>query len=268
MNLSDEASDIELLNSIGLKINEAKIILALCQIGPATARRIAQTAGLPREIVYQLMPNLKEKSLVEELIGSPKRFKAPSLKQVYAALLQQKKEENRELCKRIREASLKTRTKNLTENFAQEETSLVHAGSLEQSTISHQYKKAQKSVDLTFPAAKFLQWSQYYAEWGLKEITKRNVQMQILLEQKILKHIANGIDVFSLFKPYLKNVEFRYVDKPILPELMIFDKKRVFLAVKEEANINKMCWLFTSNPAIAELANTYFEVMWQNAAKM
>ncbi|MCW4007878.1 MAG: hypothetical protein NWF09_04205 [Candidatus Bathyarchaeota archaeon] len=263
MNLANTSDDIELLNSLGLTINEAKIIIALCQLRTATAKKIAQVSGVAREVVYQAMPKLQEKAIVEELITSPKKFKAPTIKEVYAILLQHKKEENRELCKRIRETLHKHQKESFNGKENQEEISLIHTGRNEQCRISQEYKKVQKSVDLTFSAGKFLQWSQHYAEWSLKEAVKRNVKMRILIEQKLLKQTAISPEIFSPFQPYLKNVEFKYTEDLNLAELMIFDKNKIYLSIKKEKDINKMCWLCTKNPAMVELANRYFEVMWQ-----
>ncbi|MGB9841568.1 MAG: hypothetical protein ACPLKZ_02460 [Candidatus Bathyarchaeales archaeon] len=229
------------------------------------SKKIAQVSGVAREVVYQAMPKLQEKAIVEELITSPKKFKAPTIKEVYAILLQHKKEENRELCKRIRETLHKHQKESFNEKENQEEISLIHTGRNEQCRISQEYEKVQKSVDLTFPAGKFLQWSQHYAEWSLKEAEKRNVKMRILIEQKLLKQTAISPEIFSPFQPYLKNVEFKYTEDLNLAELMIFDKNKIYISIKKEKDINKMCWLCTKNPAMVELANRYFEVMWQNA---
>ncbi|MEM2108288.1 MAG: helix-turn-helix domain-containing protein [Candidatus Bathyarchaeia archaeon] len=265
MNLTDASADIELLNNLGLTANEAKVVLVLSQLGTATARSIAQASGISREIIYQVMPKLQEKAIVEEIIAAPKKFKAPPIKEIYAILLRRKKEENRELCKKIRQARRKHQNKGLNENDDQEEIRLIHAGEKDQLRISGEYEKVQKTVDLTFPTGKFLQWSQYYAELCLREIEKRNVKIRILTEKKLLRYLETNPEIFSIFMRYLKNLEFKFIEDQILAELMIFDKKKVFLSIKKEKNINKMCWLCTSNTVIVELANKYFETMWQNA---
>lgn len=265
MNLKDAPADIELLNSLGLTTNEAKVILALCKLRTATAKSIAQASGVAREVIYQVMPKLQEKAIVEEIIAAPKKFKAPPIKDVYTILLQRKNEENRELSKRIREANNKHQNKGLNETEGQEEISLVHSGEKDQLRISREYENVQKTVDLTFPTGKFLQWSQYYAELCLKEVEKRNVKIRILTEQKLFRYLATNPEIFSPFTQHPKNLEFKCTEAPILVELMIFDKKKVFLSIKKEKNINKMRWLCTSNTAIAELANNYFATMWRNA---
>lgn len=46
---------------------------------------------------------------------------------------------------------------------------------------------------------------------------------------------------------------------------MIFDRQTIFISIKNVKNINRMCWLFTNNQVIKELATNYFDAIWQNA---
>ena len=62
-------------------------------------------------------------------------------------------------------------------------------------------------------------------------------------------------------------INFKYTQNPISVELMIFDKKTLFISTKEESNLNKMRWLCTNNPFIVEMANSYFENLWSTATK-
>jgi hypothetical protein len=47
--------------------------------------------------------------------------------------------------------------------------------------------------------------------------------------------------------------------------MMIFDRKTLFVSTVKEKNINKMIWLRTNNPLILEMANGYYEAMWEKA---
>jgi len=120
---------------------------------------------------------------------------------------------------------------------------------------------------LTCPFGKFLQWSQHYAEWSINEAQKRNVEMRIITEQQLLKMLATS-EIFSpSLTAKLGYINFKYTQNPISVELMIFDKKTLFISTKEESNLNKMRWLCTNNPFIVEMANSYFENLWSTATK-
>jgi sugar-specific transcriptional regulator TrmB len=265
MKLTKIPEDVEILNNLGLSLNGARVFLALSQLGTSKVKTISKFSGVAREVVYQIMPRLLKKGLVEELITAPKKFKAIPMKEAYAILLQRKEEENRELCARAREALQKHLTKTAF-NKENSQTIQICTVKAPDFRICHEYQNVQKSVDLTFPAEKFLQWSQHYAEWGIKEVMKRNVKIQIITETQLLKKLATQPKVFfPSLSSKLGYVNFKYVQNPPSVELMIFDKKTLFISTKKESNINKMHWLRSNNPFIVEMANSYFETIWKKA---
>jgi sugar-specific transcriptional regulator TrmB len=67
---------VELLVRLGLTFTEAKIFLARYIIGTASARTVAETAGVAREVVYQILPTLQEKGLIEIVLTTPQTYKA------------------------------------------------------------------------------------------------------------------------------------------------------------------------------------------------
>ncbi|MEM2099710.1 MAG: helix-turn-helix domain-containing protein [Candidatus Bathyarchaeia archaeon] len=198
------SEEIELLKSLGLTSSEAKIIVTLWRLGVASANQIAQVSGVAREAIYQIMPKLQEKSLIEEVITIPKKFKALPIHEVYAILLHRKYKENQELCKKVSNLIRKRRKGDSLAYNGYHEIVLVPTGGNEHFRITQQYEKVQKSVDLTFTAGKFIQWSQYYAEWSLKEIAKRNVKMQIVTEPIVMEHKEINSEIFGTFRLFQK----------------------------------------------------------------
>lgn len=97
MSSTKAAEDVEILNSLGLGLSEAKVFSALSKLGASTAGTISKTSGVAREFVYRIMPNLMKKGLVEKIITSPEKFKAVPMKNAYTILLRRKEEENRKL---------------------------------------------------------------------------------------------------------------------------------------------------------------------------
>ncbi len=87
------AKELELLFDLGLTTGEAKAYLALIKYGPATAEKVAQTTKIARERVYVLMPLLRKKGLVGEIIASPKLFEAVPMDVGLKILLNNEKEE-------------------------------------------------------------------------------------------------------------------------------------------------------------------------------
>jgi sugar-specific transcriptional regulator TrmB len=258
--------DVEILNSLGLSINGARVLLALSQLGASTARTISKSSGVAREVVYQIMPRLMKKGLVEEIITAPKKFKAIPLKEAYAILLRRKEEENRKLAAKAIEALKRHQNKTDLKVEEDQQIILFPSSGGQHFRINQEFERVKESIDLTFLSGKFLQWSQHYAEWGITQAKKKNVKIRIITEQQLLKILVSHPEIFSpSFISDLEYLNLKYVKNPLSVELMIFDKKTLFISITKEININKMCWLRTNNPFIAEIANSYFERLWSTA---
>lgn len=260
--------DIEILTSLGLSTTEAKVYFILSKMGESTVGSISKESGVARELAYRLLPKLRKRGLVEEIIANPKKFKAISLKEAYMILLRRKEEENKRLYskamshleKHANEAPLKATTDPRMILIPSREAPDVRIGT--------EYQSVQKSVDLTFPVGKFIQWSKYYAQNSLKEIIQRNVKMRIVTQRQVFELMKTYPKLFTpTFKAKLKHLNFRCSQEPFLVEMMIFDKKTLFVSTKKETNINKMIWLRTNNPLILEMARGYFEAMWEKAGQ-
>ncbi len=89
--------EFDVLIRLGLTLNEVRVLIALYASESLTAKAIAKSSGVAREIVYQIVPKLQKKGLVDELITNPKTFKALPLENTIDLLLQQRKNEDNEL---------------------------------------------------------------------------------------------------------------------------------------------------------------------------
>lgn len=263
---TENAEDVEILTGLGLNNAEAKVFFALHELGLATAGTISKESGVAREFVYRILPRLARKGLIEVTITVPKRFNAIPVEQAYTMLLRRKEEENRKLWSKAMKAMEKHKNKKRSKAAVDFQTSLVPSHEAPDARIGQEYEKVQESIDLTFPLGKFIQWSQHYAKDSMKEVIKRNVKMRIITQEHLLEILKAYPKLFTRnFKSQLEHIEFKYVKKPFSVEMMIFDKKTLFLSTTEESDINKMIWLRTNNPLILEMANDYFEGIWEKA---
>lgn len=74
---SQHTNFVPLLQSLGLSHSEAKVYLAAIRLGPASAIQLARHSGLTRQMIYTLLPQLIEKSLIKEItFGSRRLFQA------------------------------------------------------------------------------------------------------------------------------------------------------------------------------------------------
>ena len=218
---------------------------------------------MAREFVYQIMPQLLKKGLIEVIVEVPKKFKAIPMEEAYKFLFHCKKEESKKLYLKAMKALKNRRKTPKTHEHSRFHTSLVPTRHPPDVRIGEEYAKAQKSVDLIFPIGKFLQWSQYYAKTCLREVAKKKLKMRIITQQKLQKLLTTYPEIYTQsLKSKLKLVSFKYVAKPFSVEMQKFDNQVLFVSTSKNSNINKMIWFRTTNPLLLEMANGYFEAMW------
>jgi sugar-specific transcriptional regulator TrmB len=264
---AENVEDIEILTSLGLSVAEAKVFFTLFKIGESTVGNLSKESGVARELVYRLLPKLKKRGLVEEIISKPKKFKAIPLKMAYEILLRRKEEENKRLySKAMLHAKKHTHSAPLKVT-SDHRMILIPSRGAPDVRIGQEFRYVQKSLDLTFPVGKFIQWSRYYANSSLKKIIKKNVKMRVITQCKLPKLMKTYPKIFTAnFKSRLKHLNFRCFQEQFLVEMMIFDKETLFVSTTKEININKMVWFRTNNPLMLEMAKGYFEALWEKAA--
>ncbi len=74
-----EAGALEAFERLGLTSYEAKVFIALQQLGSGTARDVARVADVPRSQVYSVAESLEERGLLEVQQSSPIRYRPVSV---------------------------------------------------------------------------------------------------------------------------------------------------------------------------------------------
>jgi sugar-specific transcriptional regulator TrmB len=260
--MDDSLYSIEVFTQLGLSLNEAKVFFALTRTGTATAKTIAKTSGVAREVVYRVMPKLHKKGLIEEVLSAPKAFKAIAIKDACDLLLHRKDEENEALREKVRKI---LRKKQATTYHYAENSILVLPSSKNGPRWRHEWRNVQQSVDMIMPYRKFVQWVQSLAEQRIKSVRKRNVKIRIITEQQSQDIIKNLHMASNSLADKLARVKFKFTPTVLSTDMVVFDRKVTFVSVQKEDLIENMRWLCTNNPLIVEIATNYFENMWTKA---
>lgn len=250
-----------MLTQFGLTVNEAKTFLALSILGTATVKTISKASGIAREIVYQTMERLMKKGLIEEVVASPKAFTALPMEEAYRILLQHKKEENKELWAKAKQVLKKENMPKLTIDESQ--TTIIAPKGAKQSKISYGFENVQKSVDMIISAHKFIQWAQLVAEKNIDCILKKKVKMRLITEKQVQEKVLNSPQLCPpMLASKFKHVDFKFLTHNPSVEMVIFDKEIMFIATHKGKSIKEMIWLRSNNQSIIEMANSYFETIW------
>ncbi len=257
--------EFDVLIRLGLTLNEARVLMALYASENLTAKSVAKSSGVAREIVYQIIPKLQKKGLVDELVTTPKTFQAIPLENVIEVLLQQRKQEDKDLFAKAKEMAKKqqqvSQVKNDDSNIA------LIAPKKGDPNWKKDWENFQESVDMIMPTYKFLQWPQHFAEQSIDYSIRKKAKIRMITEkttQSIIKqpptkHFTQSLGLKLGF------INYKFLESTPV-EIVIFDKKIMYVSTIEEKQIKDMVWLRSNNGFLVEMANNYFETLWKNSA--
>lgn len=83
---ADESTAIEAFERLGLTSYEAKVFIALQQLGSGTARDVARVVDVPRSQVYSVAESLEERGLLEVQQSSPIRYRPVDIEEARETL--------------------------------------------------------------------------------------------------------------------------------------------------------------------------------------
>ena len=86
---NDENTD--LLLSLGLSLNQAKVYLAILKLEKTPVGQIAKFSKVRREDVYRLLPALEKMGLIERLMGKPIEIRATPISDALSFLVSEEK---------------------------------------------------------------------------------------------------------------------------------------------------------------------------------
>ncbi|MBM3234592.1 hypothetical protein FJZ19_05880 [Candidatus Pacearchaeota archaeon] len=90
-------AEIEVLEELGLSEAEAKVYLALIELGESLAGPIIKKTGLHRGTTYSILQRLKEKGLVSSVIKGKKQYFSSANPKRLSDILKQKQEKLQEI---------------------------------------------------------------------------------------------------------------------------------------------------------------------------
>ena len=244
---------LQLMNSLGLSVLEAKVYLALVKVGNASAKTISKAARISQPDVYRVLSKLENHGLVEREVAIPNQFRATTIDEGLALLLQRRDNQSAMLHKKATE---------ILENFKKEEKAEVQeASKFVLVPAAHVYKirnavdNAQTGV-LCFTSLDMFRKVRFITEDIWKRGVKRGVKFQFI--------IGNPNDEKAVLKldPVLKNNDYFEIKwtHTSMPCVILIDGKEVFL--RTEMNLEAPV-LWSNNPVIVAMIQEHFETKWK-----
>jgi len=258
---------VEMLAEFGLTRNQAKVYIAVAQLGLAQVGQISKLSKVRREDVYRVLPKLEKMGLVEKLLGMPAKIRAIPLEEALSILI---KHEQETADNKV--SALKARTQELLKYFNSnkvkpqlKENESSFALLSEQDVILGQaltmIKAAKKEIDIVYSRTRLMQFlSSFSAQ--IKKAVSRGSKIRIISE---IPEYGNSIP--RIIEEYLSpknSVDLRYTELPSC-HYIIADFKQALIATVTEGNMGQYPALWTNNNSLVSILQGNFEELWQNS---
>lgn len=237
--------NIKLLMDCGFNLYESKILLSLAWLGPSTAKEIGKEADVPKNKVYEILENFREKEIIQLVPTKPKRYNVINLKQILKKRVTEKKEKLDDIEKNVEKIlDNLPKTNNFEETFwimegvnAMVNKILEKLDTIENESIAF--------VDLWVAKPENLR--------AVKKCIKRGVNFYFLgTIDKKTKPIARE---FAKIGVNIRHYPVKGAG------YSIFDKKYVQLRVTEK----KVLTLWVESPHFGQMLRQHFFDLWKQA---
>ena len=251
---------IQTLTGLGLTVLQAKVYLAFPREGKSTVKGLAKTSKVARQDIYRISTQLLNLGLIEKLVDTPTKFKAIPIKAAVDMLIERRKKETAQLEQKSTEVVRSLIAANEQAELTDDESQFIIMKDLQARLIKAREKiqSVKKSVKIVTSWSFFLTYVLENVEEYI-EAVKRGVNVQVVVEKP--KKIGK---LPKKLKTLMKHPLFqiRYVSSLPPSIVAIFDNEEVRIPIQT----NTAPWgtgvLVSNNPSLIELAENYFEVVW------
>ena len=261
-----QEEDVEALVALRLTSLQAKVYLALTMLGEAKIREIYKTAQVARQEIYRITTELQNLGLIEKIVTSPVKFRAIPIQEAVSILLQRIHQERIESKKKAMKLIERRKHAHKTAKLPEGETQFVLIP--ENEAVSHRLKRAiedtKRSIDIICSRKSCVQ-SLFDLSPVLQKALKRSVKIRLITDEPLNpKSLPENLQVLAdnpLFK--LRSVHFNPAEK-----FVIYDRKKAIIASHPKRGYTESPALWTNATPLIELAQQYFDVLWNKAAKI
>lgn len=267
---SDLASVMESLRremeELGLSPYEARVLLALLQLGSASSVQLARTSGVPRTSVYQVLDELAVKSLAERLPGpGPAVWTSPDHDTVLdrlQAIEERRLKEHRNRAGRVRKLLAQTLPEHPSSPLP-----YVHviAGTADVKRIYEQLLADVESELVMFTRPPYTRTTGIPSQPVL-DMLARGVRARVLYQASYLS--VPGTEGFrrEVEAYHEAGVDGRVVDDLPL-KLVVIDRKQALLVMADpgQPEVGFPTALCVDHPGFAGLQADAFERRWEQS---
>jgi sugar-specific transcriptional regulator TrmB len=257
-----DLEEVDVLVRLGLTNRQARVYLSLSKSGCGKAKTIADLSFVNRQEIYRVLEDLQQMGLVQKNVSVPTTYTATPLADVIKMLLEQKRTELTFIRQKTKQLIKKLQSSPYPLTVEPERQN--HLGTIFEGDRCKKYRQtittARQSINIVTSWKRFKQITTLL-ETPLQQALQKHIPIQIVTEKPSNQSLPNWVIIAqtSNKKPPLK---LKIVSKLPNASIVIFDQKLVAVAFHPESSITQGPDLWTTNPALLALSQTYFNIIW------
>lgn len=261
----------KMLSDFGLTHNQAKVYIAIAQLGIASVRQVSNVSKVRREDIYRILPKLEKMGLVEKILGRPTKVRATPVKEALSILI---KRERDIANKRV--SALMAKKVTFLEHFKANKMKpvLIKEKEAHFALISQRegiinrgqamVKTAKREIDIITSGERFTQFSLDYAE-PLEKAIRKGVKVRMILEAP--EHEDSILGIIEKYKSSRASFDLKHTGQPS-SHFMITDYKQALVATSTEAPVGENPYLWTDDNNLTGLMQKNFEDIWHTSVNV
>jgi sugar-specific transcriptional regulator TrmB len=256
---------IQQLEQIGFTQTQAKIYLALVNIGETDAKTLANVAKTSNQVTYRALTELQTRGIVEKKINLPSRYEAIPVDCALELILTEKRKEYNSTVERTKNILRNFETKNKIESPKQELSISIIEG---RQTILNRCKLAHSNVQKTvLCCSTFQRWIQVGQEIheSIHKSLMRGAKYRTVIEKSTKK-----MSVPKEFNSLLShpNFQVRIARQRLKLNAVVFDAKLASFNFYPSQSLAEAPMIWTNHPSIIVGFEYHFWNQWRNSQKM
>jgi len=247
------------LSECGLSEYESKVYSSLVFLGTSKAGTISKESKVPQSKIYEVLDQLMNKQLVEMFDGRPKEFRAAKPETALRNLLEQRTKEIENLKSKVEEMS------GYLKPIHKEEV-VGGIWTIKGEKFREFFNKASEMLDNSedYVYAITRDFSRSYPmAISTKKCIKRGVKIRVIGMEKVSKR-----NYYRALWYKNQGIDIRHFEAKIHPRIIIVDGKQLLLRLDHEPNKRnkfKFNSLWSEDPSLVTVMDTYVKNMWKNA---
>ncbi len=255
--------DIETLTCLGLTELQARVYLALSDLGKATIKTISKTTEIARQDIYRITTELQELSLIERIIAAPNEYSAIPIQDAINILVQRKNTETTDMLLKVNKLLEKHKTHKIAA-YPQGQNlsfSLIPKKEAVILRLKKEIDATQRNVDTIVSWRRYSQGLGYLYE-EFEKAVHRGVKIRSIVEHP--KDVTGWPEIaLKLMKK--PSYKVRTIPEQPAAILSICDGKEVFISTSVDGTIGESPILWSDNTSLIRIVQDYFELMWRRS---